>query len=119
MDALYGFCLTSQVIGSARKIDAFIAISKLRGASMMNGEFEKFAKSTAALSEKRNRVIHDPWCEDDDGSVTKTEVSARRLFKFEILESDIEQLRRLFSDILSHIQWLDKIFTEVDAMPEP
>jgi hypothetical protein len=56
-----GLCLTAQIGGSARKLDAYIAIARLRGADKFMGELDALAKATTALSERRNRVVHDPW----------------------------------------------------------
>lgn len=57
-----GFCLTAQVIGPGRKLDALLSLLKLRGAS---SELQQAARSLAGkiqgLGEQRNRMLHDPW----------------------------------------------------------
>jgi hypothetical protein len=68
-----GFCLTAQVIGPGRKLDALLSLLKLRGAS---SDLQQTAKSLAGriqgLGEQRNRVLHDPWASvgvDDEGYI--------------------------------------------------
>jgi hypothetical protein len=57
-----GLCLTAQISGSARKLDAYIAIARQRGADKnFLQELNTLAKETTALAERRNRAVHDPW----------------------------------------------------------
>lgn len=44
-----GFCLTAQVNGTARKLDAYISVARERGADRFMGELDKFAKDLAGL----------------------------------------------------------------------
>lgn len=114
----YGLCFTSQVIGPARKIDAFIAVSKLRRATHLAKELEGFAKETTSLSERRNRVIHDPW-HVVSGSIPKRyEISARKSFKFVEKEVDLDDLRRLYNDIQAHHMKLRKLVKQIEGSRE-
>src|ERR1700719_460078 len=56
----WGYCFTAQVIGPARKLDAYISVARLRGADKFIPELESFVKDTVGLGERRNRVVHDP-----------------------------------------------------------
>src|SRR6267142_1180202 len=44
-----GMCLVSQIAGPARKLDAYIALVRLRGGDAFIKELEAFAKDTTAL----------------------------------------------------------------------
>ncbi len=48
-----GYCLTAQVIGAARKLDAYIAIARLRGANRFMKELDQFAKVDASNDKSR------------------------------------------------------------------
>jgi hypothetical protein len=99
------FCFTAQIAGSARKLDAYIAIAKERGAASFAGELESFSKRTAGLSERRNRVIHDPW--DVVGPIAKRfEVTARRKLKYGDVPVGPDALPELHNDIHEHTIWL-------------
>jgi hypothetical protein len=57
-----GVCLTAQVAGHARKLDAFTALVRLRGGGdPLIKAINKFAERARSLAEQRNRVVHDPW----------------------------------------------------------
>jgi hypothetical protein len=57
-----GVCLTSQIAGPARKIDALISLIRLRGVSDPSPEtLDVFSKKVQGLAEQRNRVAHDLW----------------------------------------------------------
>jgi hypothetical protein len=60
-----GLCPTSQVIGPARKLDAYIALAELRINQSklwrkIRESLYEFAKDSAILAERRNRIVHDP-----------------------------------------------------------
>ena len=57
-----GICFTAQIAGSARKLDAFIALARFRGAPVkLVSDLCKFAQDVTGVAEQRNRIVHDPW----------------------------------------------------------
>jgi hypothetical protein len=72
------FSFTAQLIGASRRLDAYISIARARGSKKFNEKLEAFAKETIALSERRNRVIHDPWTFFHNGKHSRFELTARR-----------------------------------------
>jgi hypothetical protein len=79
-----GVCLTAQVAGSGRKLDAYIAIAQLRGAKkVMIAKLHEFAKDTKGLAEQRNRVVHDPW--QGSQNPHRLEATARGKLKLEFV----------------------------------
>jgi len=99
-----GLCLTAQIGGSARKLDAYIAIARLRGADKFIRELDALAKATAALAERRNRVVHDPWFFFADRKLTgRLEVTSRRPLRHEYVKVSKDELIRLLNDIAPHL----------------
>ena len=74
-----GACLTSQVAGPARKLDAMIALARVRKApDSLIKKMNDFAKRALEISERRNRVVHDPWIFTSDKKPSRYTVTARR-----------------------------------------
>jgi hypothetical protein len=78
LDPRIGACLTAQISGHARKLDAVIALVCLdpRYADKVT-KLNKLAETARSLSEQRNRVVHDPWTAVD-GKMHRMEATARR-----------------------------------------
>ena len=105
-----GLCLTSQISGSARKLDAYIAIACLRGADeKLVGELNKFAQNTKALAERRNRVVHDPWMVATGKGVShRLETTARKKLRYGYVAVPNSEMLKLFLDITNHnMQFLE------------
>jgi hypothetical protein len=96
-----GLCFTAQISGSARKLDAYIAIARLRGAGSFAGELDAFAKDTTGLAERRNRIVHDPW--QIFGAPFRTEITARRKLRAMQVSVSSADVRTCNIDILLHI----------------
>ena len=111
-----GFCFTAQVIGPGKKLDAYIAVAKHRGAK---ADFDRFAKDTTALSERRNRVIHDQW--DLEGIPRRLEITARKKLKVEFRTVPTSEVNKLVGDIIAHAENFialdDQILAELAASP--
>ena len=74
-----GTCLTAQIAGPARKLDAYISLARLCGASETTiKKISKFQQQTYDLAEKRNRIVHDQWLIFPSGSTHRLEITARR-----------------------------------------
>jgi hypothetical protein len=96
-----GLCFTAQVIGPARKIDAYISVARERGATKFMGDLDKFAKDTIGLGERRNRVVHDPW-QFQNGSAKRLEATARRKLRLELIEVSHAEITSLMFGIQGH-----------------
>jgi hypothetical protein len=133
IEADVGICFTSQMMGSRPKIEAFIALSKLRGApDKWNKRLEELAKETQSLSEQRNRAVHDVWDLTDAKIPLRHEATAKRLVrnvkihvpteKLLGLARAIDGLRERFEEIASDILMSipSRLVTEIDsAAPSP
>jgi hypothetical protein len=72
-----GACLTAQIVGISRLLDALKSLVILRGGSAdLVGRLNKFLEKSHGLVEKRNRVIHDDWLFDPPGP-TRLEIKAK------------------------------------------
>ncbi|MGC9953208.1 MAG: hypothetical protein ABSD21_02890 [Rhizomicrobium sp.] len=105
-----GACITAQIAGSGRKLDAFISLSGfLRASAPSANDWEKFASKVAGVAERRNRVVHDPWFLIDPENPIRLEATARKKLRLEMilvpttevnkLAKDIEKLRAKFEDM--------------------
>lgn len=110
-----GRCLTAQVIGPARKLDAYIAIARLQGADKFMGELEKFAKATAHLAERRNRIVHDPWLKIGAGTASRLESTARRKLRYELVEVPLDEMEKLVQDIGAHEDALIELHSRIEG----
>lgn len=112
-----GFCLTSQIMGSSRKLDAFISIAKLRGASELAGELDTFAKKTTKLAERRNRIVHDPIAYGDDNiSLLQLEVSARKSLIKREKAITTDKLLEFMKDLYAHWKQFEDIVKRVKKL---
>lgn len=109
-----GRCLTAQMIGPRARLDAYIAIVRLRGGEKFAGELEKFAKQTTGLAEQRNRIVHDPWSQRERHVLRRRETTAKRSLRHEHVDVPLEILDSLVKIISRHI---DK-FKEMSARIE-
>lgn len=114
-----GACLTAQVSGHARKMDAYIALSRLRGADdTLIRRLNKFAVQAQGMAERRNRVVHDPWMAMGVlASPHRLEVTARKKVVLKgvlMLTADVLKLAEEIDDL-----WmvLETIKQETDNLP--
>jgi hypothetical protein len=111
-----GLCITAQVIGPARKIDAYISIARERDAKKFMDDLNTFAKDTTGLGERRNRVVHDPW-QLQHGPFTRLEATARRKLRFEFVEVTSSEIVSLMTSIRAHnTKFLDLHFRILAAV---
>jgi hypothetical protein len=110
-----GVCFTAQVLGSNRKLDAYIAIVRLRGVKRFNGDLELFAKDTATLAERRNRVVHDPWIIIGNAPPSRFEATARRSLRLQYVEMPTEDVLKLGDEILDHTDRFRRLHEKIMA----
>jgi hypothetical protein len=111
-----GFCFTAQIAGSARKIDAYIALAQLRGAKQNINSLHDFAKNTTSLAERRNRIVHDPWIVE--GGLTEAhpkrfEITARRKLRSLLVDVPTVDVHKCASDIRDHKHQFDVLHERV------
>jgi hypothetical protein len=76
-------------------------------------------KETQALSERRNRVVHDPWIILGKDIPERLEITARKVLRSQPVPVPTPNLEKLAMEIMAHLarfQELDrKITAEVNA----
>lgn len=108
-----GLCLTAQVIGPARKLDAYFSVARLRKVpDKYLKKLNHTVQQTHRLSERRNRVIHDSW--DISGETPKRlEISARKILKLEQIGVSTRELQSLALEIQAHFDDFRKLHQEI------
>jgi hypothetical protein len=100
LDGKMGICFTAQIAGSGRKLDAYIALARLQGASpKLIQDLCDFAKDTQTLSIKRNRTVHDVWFFNHPQSPQRLEASAGKVARLEYIPTSTEKLLKLADEI--------------------
>ncbi len=108
-----GLCVTAQIAGSSRKLDAYIALARFLGVKKELRKLNKFAEATKSLAEKRNRVVHDPWLVDKYAPAMRLEVTARKSLSFRMISVEMPELEKLSTDITQHTSLFEKIHASV------
>jgi hypothetical protein len=114
IDIKTGVCFTAQIFSIGRKLDAFIALAKLKGASAkLIEDMHMFAKDAQGLGAQRDRVLHDVWRfphPEPPLRFEATAVKSLRLMeiahpteKLQGLNSHIEELPHRFATLLARL----------------
>jgi hypothetical protein len=115
-----GVCLTSQIAGIARKLDAFISLARLRPISdALVKDLNDFAKLARGLSEKRNRLVHDVWYFDHPNPPEHLEATARKVLRFEYIPQTTEQILEFVRKIDQASDRFHELGDKVKACPAP
>ena len=109
----FGLCITAQVAGSARKLDAYIALARQLGCTTKNSDLEKFSKDTVALGERRNRAIHDPWVVEQDQEPTRIEATARKKLRYMTISSPTSKIVQLAFEIMEHVSKFQELHAAI------
>lgn len=96
---LIGLCFTAQVAGPARKLDAYIAVMRERGATEFLKELNKLAEKIKRLAERRNRAVHDPWITLGQEVPRRLEITARGNLKRQMVPVSKDEMLKLIDDI--------------------
>ena len=111
-----GLCFTAQISGWARKLDAYLAVARLRGAKRSVGTpFDAFAKAISGLAEQRNRVVHDPWLLEDGIPPQRLEISARKKLRSQMVTASTDEIIELSAHILTRLNELLALHDAVKA----
>jgi hypothetical protein len=113
INAKIGVCLTSQINGSGRKLDAYVALARLLGAEKQLAKLNTFAKDTLSFAERRNRIVHDPWV--GLNTPHRLEATARRKLRFEFISVPTEDVQRLSFEITEHCVRFERLHDEILA----
>jgi hypothetical protein len=117
-----GACLTAQIAGSARKLDAYISLARERGASKKTiKDLCDFAKDTTGLQEQRNRIVHDQWMVYPSGFARRLEITARKKLIAEFIPHQTETVTQFMAKIREHISRLEDldahVLADMQALP--
>jgi hypothetical protein len=94
-----GYCFAAQVIGPARKLDAYIALARLRGGASFVGELERFTRDATSMAERRNRVVHDSWLLIGRENPHRLEITAKRVLRHQYVEVPTAKVLALADEI--------------------
>lgn len=122
VDHPIGVCLTSQIMGSRAKLDALIALLKHLGAGKKwYAQLDALASDTVALSEKRNRAVHDVWDLRKPSEPIRKEQSAKRALRHLRVHVPTQKLRDLVHKIAALERRLDHLCIDimVELPPSP
>jgi hypothetical protein len=97
----YMACVTSQLIGPAKRMDALIALFSLRGGSEeLRRELKSFQGRIQQLGEDRNRVVHDPLFRGKNtGKIYKLIAAAKGKLEHAFRPTSLEEIRQTAADI--------------------
>ena len=110
-------CVTSQIGGVGRQIDAMTALYELNGAGKKTLKaLNKFAVTSGEMSRKRNRIIHDIWgYEEQTGELYRFEITAQKRLVMDPHPVPLSDLAKVADDIRNHRGHLRKITEEIYA----
>ena len=97
-----GSCLTSQISGHGRKLDAVLALIGLRkipDEKRAMSQMRKVADRARGLAEQRNRIVHDPWFGNMAGGIGRYQITARKALVFEMKTGTQEELETIAANI--------------------
>src|SRR6202012_601994 len=112
-----GSCITSQVAGHSRKLDAYISLAReIKNTSYLK-ELEELAKDATSIAERRNRTVHDPWLVTAEHGPTRFESTARRKLRYQVIPGATAQLEKLVLDIDRLTLHLKRLHRLISAEP--
>ena len=102
LDINCGACITAQLTTPVSRMRALIALVRLLGGKdRLIADLNKFSGRLDGLARRRNRIIHDPWGYNaDKKKYVRLEITADRKLVFEDKEAELEEIKRVFDDII-------------------
>jgi hypothetical protein len=125
VDTDHGACMTAQIFGSGRKLDALMSLVRHRvGEGPWTKKLNAFAQSTTGLAERRNRMIHDPLVKlDGEEHPRRIGITAKKQLLVTTDPMPVADILKLGRNIHSQHAVLEEIMSEVDAaiaaLPSP
>lgn len=112
----YGACITAQIFNIDGRLRALLALLKLRrGSKSLLARVNRFAEDVRGPSERRNRIVHDPWMRREDGPTTKLEITANRTLRFAIRDVDLDDVKKDVDSIIDIVRAFVKIRDDIIA----
>jgi hypothetical protein len=110
-------CVTAQLIGPARRMDALIALFLHReGSEALRKELKNFQGRAQQLGEDRNRVIHDALVKGKTtGTIYKSLITAKGQLQYGFVPVDIKEIEKVASDIRAIIGEFIDLNTKITA----
>jgi hypothetical protein len=94
-----GACITTQLTSTATRLRVMWALLLLRdGSDPLIKKLEKFNAKMYVALEKRNRAVHDPWCQLDSGEVGQIKIALNNKRNLTLAEVPIG-LEVVFNDL--------------------
>ncbi|MGE8131657.1 hypothetical protein ACQKQD_32360 [Methylobacterium sp. NPDC080182] len=100
-----GACLIAQSVGPGPRFRALRSLLAVREAP------DEVIKATREMGErvgriaaKRNRVVHDPWSRDADGSFHRVQITADNKLEFGFEIETVDGLNELYDEIVQ-VRW--------------
>lgn len=113
-----GACITSQIFTLRGRLDALLALAKLRrlDAAIIK-KINKFADDVRGGQEIRNRIIHDQWLQDhlDPSQMGHLRITAAKVLEFEIKPVIFSDLADDLGKLESFQRQFHQIRQEIDA----
>jgi hypothetical protein len=111
-----GACLTSQIPGPGRALDAFVSLVRMHGGDdALIKTINQFTEKTRGMGDKRNRAVHDSWNWDrETGSPYRLEISAQKRLVMGPRPTTLSDLNRLVDQIAEHIDAFEKVVAQVE-----
>jgi hypothetical protein len=123
-----GACITSQVFTLRSKLDALLALAKLRRVdAAIIKRINKFADDARGGQEIRNRIIHDQWLKDqlNPDQMGHMRITAAKVLEFEIkpvifdeLLTDLEKLEDMQRRFLTIRQEIEAALPTLPEIPQ-
>jgi len=123
VDINCGACITAQLTTPVSRMRALISLVRFHGGKdKLISDLNKFSARLDGLARRRNRVIHDPWGYDfTKDTYIRMEITADRKLVFESKEAQIEDIKRVFDDIIHAVtdfdQLVRRMMAELPAWP--
>jgi hypothetical protein len=100
-----GACITAQMIGPAPRFKAMAALMHQRAVGKdLIDEMNVLSGRAQQQSDKRNRIVHDPWSISGEGVVQRLLVKADRKLEFEFITDTPDELNKTYVEIIRLIQ---------------
>jgi hypothetical protein len=120
-----GACMTQQIFTLHARIDALLAMLKLRRADQkIIDRVNRFQSKIREAQEARNRLVHDLWLNDNlnPTNMGKLRITASKILEFSFSSKTITELKRDVEIIIqarkSAQQLRADIFKSLSSLPE-
>ena len=119
-----GACITSQIYTLDGRLNALLALLKLRRAPQsLIDNLNRLWERAREPAEIRNRTLHDPWATGIyTGQVRRLEITARRTLKFGFKDIKIESLKndheKVRACVFSFLAFRNEVKAALPSLPD-